>query len=76
MLSMRLDHLLIPLSSAWLWQTWGWPSLSLSGQLSQHWTHTGLSAKIALTTPVLSIHASTFLITALSVARYWVLAWL
>lgn len=39
-----------------------------------HWPFRSALCKVVLTTTVLSIYASTFQITALSIARYWVVA--
>lgn len=39
-----------------------------------HWPFRNALCKTILTTTVLSIYASTFLVTALSVARYWAVA--
>ncbi|XP_052586390.1 relaxin-3 receptor 2 [Peromyscus californicus insignis] len=50
------------------------PFWATESALDFHWPFGSTLCKIVLTTTVLSIYASIFLITALSVARYWVVA--
>lgn len=50
------------------------PFWAAESALDFHWPFRGALCKIVLTATVLNIYASIFLITAFSVARYWVVA--
>lgn len=50
------------------------PFWATESAMDFHWPFGSALCKVVLTTTVLSIYASTFLITALSIARYWVVA--
>ncbi|XP_058395401.1 LOW QUALITY PROTEIN: relaxin-3 receptor 2 [Diceros bicornis minor] len=50
------------------------PFWAADSALDLHWPFGGALCKMVLTATVLNIYASIFLITALSVARYWVVA--
>lgn len=50
------------------------PFWAAESALDFHWPFGGALCKIVLTATVLNVYASIFLITALSVARYWVVA--
>lgn len=50
------------------------PFWATESAMDFHWPFRSALCKIVLTTTVLSIYASTFLITALSIMRYWVVA--
>lgn len=50
------------------------PFWATESAMDFHWPFRSALCKIVLTTTVLSIYASTFLVTALSIARYWVVA--
>lgn len=50
------------------------PFWAAESALDFHWPFGGALCKMVLTATVLSVYASIFLITALSVARYWVVA--
>ncbi|ELW59844.1 relaxin-3 receptor 2 [Tupaia chinensis] len=50
------------------------PFWAAESALDFHWPFGGALCKMVLTATVLNIYASIFLITALSVARYWVVA--
>lgn len=50
------------------------PFWAAESALDFHWPFGGTLCKMVLTATVLNIYASIFLITALSVARYWVVA--
>ncbi|XP_036611476.1 relaxin-3 receptor 2 [Trichosurus vulpecula] len=42
--------------------------------LDFHWPFGGILCKVVLTSTILSVYASVFLITALSIVRYWIVA--
>lgn len=50
------------------------PFWATESAMDFHWPFRNALCKTILTTTVLSIYASTFLVTALSVARYWAVA--
>lgn len=50
------------------------PFWATESAMDFHWPFGSALCKIVLTTTVLTIYASTFLIAALSIARYWVVA--
>ncbi|KAM9242219.1 relaxin-3 receptor 2 [Dugong dugon] len=50
------------------------PFWAAESALDFHWPFGGVLCKVVLTVTVLNVYASIFLITALSVARYWVVA--